>query len=105
MDKRADLEADFSIEELQTAIEDLKNGKSPGPDRFSIRLYKTFTDHLALFCLTVCNSVSHNCPFPSQSLTAHFSVIPKPGKVHNYSSNYRPISLINIDLKLQYMPK
>lgn len=36
-DVSTELEADFTGEELQAAIGDLKNGKAPGPDGFSPR--------------------------------------------------------------------
>lgn len=36
-DQQTELEQDFSLEELQLTIKDLKNGKSPGPDGFSPR--------------------------------------------------------------------
>lgn len=83
------------MEALQAAIGDLKNGKSPGPNRFSSRFYKIFSEKLVPFFLEVCNSVSPSCPFSHQSLMAHISVISKPGKDLNQCGSYLPISLIN----------
>lgn len=102
IDKKVTLEADFTMEEIQTAIGDLKNSRSPGLDGFASHFCKTFTEQLVplFFFLNVFNFVSPNRPFPYQSPLAHISVIPKPGKDLNQRGIYCPISLINIDLKL-----
>ncbi|KAM9319580.1 Fanconi anemia group B protein [Gastrophryne carolinensis] len=94
------LEMPFSNLEVSATIKESPVGKCPGPDGFTPKFYKHFEARLTPFLTRVFNSIGDNCPFPKQSLEATVSVLPKPGKDTTICGNYRPISIINIDLKL-----
>lgn len=55
---------------------------------------------LSPYFVKLFNTVSPNSPFALELLQAHIAVIPKEGKDPSSCGNYRPISLLNIDLKL-----
>lgn len=46
------------------------------------------------------NALGSEGALPQEPLKAHVSIIPKEGKDSTSCSSYRPISLLNIDLKL-----
>lgn len=94
------LEEEFTVEEVGQTIKAFPLGKSPGPDGFNNKFYKTFGDLLSPFMCKVFNSTSHSSPFAPQSLEAYISVLPKPGKDPTSCSNVCPISLINVDVKI-----
>lgn len=43
------LDTEITCGEIMKTIRPVKNGKSPGPDRFSNEIYKTFSDLLAAY--------------------------------------------------------
>lgn len=78
----------------------MKVGKAPGPDGFSLQYFKTFKDILKPNFLAAFCSFDSSTQAPSQMLEAHRAVIPKEGKDASLVKNYRPISLINVDVKI-----
>lgn len=86
--------------EFSLAIKQIQLGKSPGPDGFSIAYYKTFSELLVQTFLRAFNLLSSTIPPPNNLLEAHISVVPKPGKDPLLASNYRPISLLNVNIKI-----
>lgn len=92
------LEQPIDKSEILLAIKDLKNGKSPGPDGFSSIYYKTFIEILT-DPLTKLNSFSTTREVPQTFLSAHITVIHKPNKDPAHCPSYRPISLLNLDVK------
>lgn len=95
-----DLEKEISIEEIQQAIAELVPGKSPGPDGYTARFYKSFQDIITPILKETYNSISSIQSFVPQSTEAHIILIPKPEKDHTLCKNYQPISLTNIDIRL-----
>lgn len=75
-------------------------GKSPGPDGFMLVYYRTFSDSLSPHFLRAFNTVGEGQPFPLDTLRAHITIIPKKSKDPKDCRSYRPISLLNVDLKL-----
>lgn len=95
-----ELEQPLSIEELQTALKQMKTGKSPGPDGFTLQYYKCFFTVLSPKLITTFNALASPSASVGRVLEAHITVIPKEGKDATQVQNYRPISLLNVDTKL-----
>ncbi|XP_075208143.1 uncharacterized protein LOC142313042 [Anomaloglossus baeobatrachus] len=101
--KRTDslmLDNSFDEREVTEVIKNMANGKSPHPDGFPDNFYKQFALELTPFLTRTFNSISSACPFAAQTLAAIITVIPKFGKDPFLCSNYRPISLIGVDVKI-----
>lgn len=94
------LEDPMTIEEIQGAIGATKPGKAPGPDGFTIQYYKALLPSLAPFMIKLFNAIGSTTSFAVDTLLAHISVIPKEDKDPTSCGSYRPISLLNLDLKL-----
>lgn len=65
-----------------------------------LQYYKTFTNILKPRFLKTFQSLYSEQHPPKQLLEAHITVIPKEGKDLTQVTNYRPISLINVDIKI-----
>ncbi|XP_077309868.1 membrane-spanning 4-domains subfamily A member 8-like [Lithobates pipiens] len=87
------------MDEITNALKQLKPGKSPGPDGLTVAYYKTFADILKPHFLSALKSFTEPINPPAEFLQAHITVIPKSGKDPSVVTNYRPISLLNVDLK------
>lgn len=46
------------------------------------------------------NAIAKGSPIPPTALLAHIMVLLKEGKDHTLPQNYRPISLLNADVKI-----
>ena len=94
------LEEPITSQEIDIAITQLKSGKSPGPDGYWAVYYKTFSDLLKGPLRDALNSLSTPRNVTPDLLSAHITVLAKPGKDPTDCASYRPISLLNLDLKL-----
>lgn len=90
----------LKIEEITAAIADTQQEKAPGPDGFTLLYYKAFQTQLAPNFTTAFNAILEGPSVPPDMLRASISVIPKPEKDPLLCSSYRPISLLNCDIKL-----
>lgn len=95
-----ELEKPISDEELTEAIKELKSGKSPGPDGYTAQYYKTFAHLLKTPLLSAFNLLCKPQEISNSFTLAHITVLPKPNKGTTDCTSYRPISLLNLDLKL-----
>ncbi|KAM9323842.1 protocadherin-20-like [Gastrophryne carolinensis] len=94
------MEAPVTSNKVLLAIKSLKTSKTPGPDGFSGLYYKKFAPILALHLSNLFNALCAETSLSPSSLLADICMIPKPDKDSLLIPNYRPISLINIDVKL-----
>ena len=78
----------------------MKNGKSPGSDGFTVDFYKFFWNDIGAFVfrsLYFGYETGHFSQFQTRGV---ITCIPKENKDRRYMSNWRPISLLNTDLKI-----
>lgn len=96
-DELAELDLPISTEEAIKALKQLKAGKSPGG--LSTGYYKSFSDILIPQFVKTFNDLHSSSLHNKDNLEAHITLIPKPRK-DTIVSNYCPISLLNVDVKL-----
>lgn len=94
------LDKPITLEELLKAVKGTKKGRTPGIDGIPVELYLQLWDLLGPIWLEAIHYASNIGSFHRDLNTALITVIPKPGKDHLECANYRPISLINADLKI-----
>ena len=115
IEERDSLEHDFTYEELKEAVSSFSDNKTPGEDGFTKQFYESFYDLIWRDLLN-----SYNAAFQSGSLSISqrrgiITLIPKADGDLTELSNWRPISLLNIDYKIltkalakrieKYLPK
>lgn len=86
--------------ECHKAIHEMKNNKSPGSDGLSVEFYKTFWDNIKHYYLKSINESFRTGHLSDLQKQGIISLIPKPGKDSELISNWRPISLLNVDYKI-----
>jgi len=100
MNESQNCDEHLTVKECYDALQKLGSSKSPGNDGLTKEFYCTFWDKLGPLLLECLNdSFEKGCLTISQR-QAVITVIEKPGKDVRYLKNWRPISLINVDVKI-----
>uniref|UniRef100_A0A803K3V4 Reverse transcriptase domain-containing protein n=1 Tax=Xenopus tropicalis TaxID=8364 RepID=A0A803K3V4_XENTR len=86
--------------EVTSTIKALKNNKAPGPDGFSNNFYKNLSASLAPKLTELFNFLPTSQSPRKELFQATITTIPKPNKDPTRVENYRPISLLNSDIKI-----
>lgn len=95
-----DLGKPITVSEVQEAIKSLQSGKSPGPDGFTVEFYKLFSATLAPVLVAVFNEAFKEGRLPPSMCDASISLLLKKDKDPLLCGSYRPISLLNVDVKI-----
>lgn len=96
----AKLNAPITNTEIKKVIKSLANNKSPVTDRFSAEYYKACGDILLPHLTLMFNTAASCSFFLLKMLQTVIITLSKLGKVPNRPKNFRPISLLNTDLKM-----
>ena len=94
-EERNALEGEIKIEELLSAIKNLKNDKSPGSDGFTAEFFKFFYKDLSAFMLRSINLGFRRGEMSVTQKQGIIICIPKESKDKRFIKNWRPITLLN----------
>lgn len=99
-DAAGKLGSPISPQEIQEAIKSMQNGKSPGPDGFTVEFYKAYSNLLTPVLVKMYNDSFQIGKLPATLYSASISLLLKKDKDPTSCASYRPISLLNVDFKI-----
>ena len=97
--QNGNLQVNLSEHEIETAINQMAKGKAPGPDGLSIEFYIHCWSIIKHEVIDVLRELFSTQLIKPQIKTGYLTLIHKKGP-KNQITNYRPISLLNYDLKI-----
>lgn len=93
-------ESEISINELNDAIKQMADGRSPGPDGITVEFYKYFWNDISELLLeTFKDCIDKQLLSPTMK-RGIISLLPKPNKDILLIDNWRPITLLCCDYKI-----
>ena len=94
------LDNPITLDEINIAIASMQSGKSPGPDGFSTEFFKKFSPKLSPLLKSLFDDCLESSNLPPTLRQASISLLLKKGRDPLSCSSYRPISLLNVDIKI-----
>ena len=89
-----------ALNECWNALSSMKNGKSPGNDGFTNEFYVAFFGELGPLLLKTFNYSFEKGELSASQKQAVITLIQKKDRDVTLIKNWRPISLINVDIKI-----
>lgn len=94
------LEAPITQDDITEAISQLSKSKAPGLDGLPLEFYDTFSEVIIPKLKQLYQNIFDKGILPSSMQEAQIKVLPKAGKDPRYPESYRPISLLQGDIKI-----
>ena len=92
-------DGEVTVDECSEAINLMKLNKSPGLDGLTVEFYRKFWDKLKTLLVDIYNNCHEHTLLSYSQRSSVLSLIFKKGDPKDLN-NYRPISLLNVDLKI-----
>ena len=94
------LESNLTLDELKNVLKSFQNNKSPGEDGFSKEFYETFFDLIGIHLLNSYNEAFNNGQLSISQRRGVICLIPKDDSCLSELSDWRPLTLLNVDYKM-----
>ena len=94
------LDSPLTSQDLHKALKQMPNNKAPGPDGYPPEFYKHFWSLLSPLFLRTVMEIKRTSQIPQHMNTAAITILLKPDKNPTLPNSYRPLSLLNTDLKI-----
>uniref|UniRef100_A0AAR2KU71 Reverse transcriptase domain-containing protein n=1 Tax=Pygocentrus nattereri TaxID=42514 RepID=A0AAR2KU71_PYGNA len=95
-----ELESPLTLDEIRAAIKTMQTNKAPGPDGFPLEFFKKFEKKLGPLLLAVFEESLGVGSLPQSMTQASISLLLKKDKDPTSCASYRPLSLLNTDIKI-----
>ena len=93
-------EGSLTLEECFKSLRSFQSNKSPGNDGLTVEFYEAFWESLGELLVDSLNCSFDKGELSSSQKQAIIALIEKKDKDKRKSFNWRPISLINVDVKI-----
>ena len=99
-DRAATCEGKLTENECYESLNSFKENKSPGNDGLTLEFYKTFWELIGELLVESLNYAFEYGELSNSQKQAIITLLEKKGKDKRQITNWRPISLINVDAKI-----
>ena len=99
-EEREDLEGYITIEECSKVLKTFPAGKSPGDDGFTAEFYNCFFDLVSRDLVNSFNTAYNEGELSISQRRGVITLVPKEDSCLSDLSNWRPITLLNLDYKI-----
>ena len=99
-EQREKLEAKITITEYFGALKSFQKNKTPGNDGLTIEFYLAFWDLVGECLVDALTFAQGQGQFYTSQKQAMITLLEKKDKDRRFIKNWRPISLINVDVKI-----
>ena len=99
-EKQKQCEGKLKVKEIWDSLASMKNGNNPGNDGLTKEFYLTFFGELDRLMVTTFNYSFSNGELSTSQKQAVIILIQKKERDVRFIKNWRPISLLNVDLKI-----
>lgn len=95
-----ELEAPLTTDKISRAIAEFSRSEAPESDGLPVEFYSTYSELLVPKLLWLYNTIFESSDLPASMREATIVLIPKLGKDLHLPESYRPISLLQVDVKI-----
>ena len=96
-------EGAFSKEECLKTLKNMKYNKTPGLDGFTSEFYKLFWNDVYIYLVRSLNAAGEVGRLSISQTQGVITCIPKEDKSKSYLTNWKPISLLNVDYNNRFI--